>query len=453
MIAFAPLLAVFTVTGGLRDSQVLQREAGGSVAPMVSGTTDVPGRLHCRVGEGRWVEVKALPAGRWDAKLPALPTGGPYTVQLRMDDAGGRILGEKTVRELFVGDLWILAGQSNMVGRARIEEPYPRDSRVRMFSLGGVWQLATHPLHEEPLPPGVTRPGHGPGLEFGRELARVLGVPIGLLPCAKGGTSMTQWSPDARGAGRAALYANLLAQVRLAGGRATGVLWYQGENDTGAEPSAVYGTKFREFVAQLRVDLRAPDLPFIYAQLARLANEPQRFYAEWNVVREAQRLAEAEIPHSRLIATVDLENGDYIHLDRASQDRLGRRFSLAAQGKGGPRLVDARWTSPNEVRVRLSGVNGGLRASGGRVFGFEAVTPEGNRRLLIFRAAIDAATGEIVLSANRDSTKRKTPEEIDLWYGRGHDPICNLTDSLDLALPAFGPVRLPPRPLAPPPTK
>jgi sialate O-acetylesterase len=153
------------------------------------------------------------------------------------------------------------------------------------------------------------------------------------------------------------------------------------------------------------------------------------------------------------VATVDLENGDYIHLDRASQERLGRRFALVAQGKGGPRLIDARWTSPNEVRVRLGGVNGELRAAGGRVFGFEAATPEGARRLLFFRTTIDRATGEIVLSVNRDSTKRKTPEEIDLWYGRGHDPICNLTDSLDLALPAVGPVRLPPRPAAPPPAK
>ena len=73
MIAFAPLLAVFTVTGGLSDSQVLQREAGGAAAPVITGTTDVPGRLQCRVGEGRWVEVKALAAMiETEARLRAL---------------------------------------------------------------------------------------------------------------------------------------------------------------------------------------------------------------------------------------------------------------------------------------------------------------------------------------------------------------------------------------------
>jgi sialate O-acetylesterase len=290
-------------------------------------------------------------------------------------------------------------------------------------------------------------------LAFSRELARALDVPIGLLPCAKGGTSMAQWSPELGGSGRAALYANLLAQVRLAGGRVAGVLWYQGENDTGPEPAEIYQVKFQELVARLRADLRQPALPFCYAQLARFANEPVKFYAEWNVVREAQRLAEAEMPSARMVATVDLENADYIHLNRESQDRLGRRFALAAQGKAGPRLVDARWTSPTEVRVRLAGVNGALRAAGGRVFGFEAAAQDGKTKRLFFRAAIDAATGEIVLSANRDSAKREAPEAIDLWYGRGHDPICNLTDALDLALPTFGPVRLPPRPAAPPRAK
>lgn len=450
MISLLPLLAAITFTGGLSDSQVLQREAGGTAAPVVKGKADTPGRLQSRVGTGPWTDVAAVRAGDWEAKLPALPTGGPHAVSVRVVDAAGATAAEKSYRDVYVGDLWILAGQSNMVGRARIEETYPRDPRVRLFSLQGQWQPATHPLHEEPLPPGVTRPGHGPGLEFARELARALDVPIGLIACAKGGTSMAQWSPDAGGTGRNALYANLLAQVRLAGGKVAGVLWYQGENDTGAEPAAVYRTKFKEFVARLRADLDRPDLPFHYAQLGRLANEVQKFYAEWNVVREAQRTLESELSPARLVATVDLENGDYIHLSRESQDRLGRRFARAALGQGGPRFVDARWTSPNELRVRLSGVNGGLLAPGGRIFGFEVTAPNGQRRLVAFRTSVDAATGEIVLWANRDSTNRTAPEELDLWYGRGHDPICNLTDALDLALPAFGPVRLPPRPAAPP---
>lgn len=449
MTFLIPILAAFAITGGLSDSQVLQREATGTATPAVSGTSDVQGRLHYRADGGDWSELTPLLPGAWEVRLPELPAGGPYRIGFRLIDSAGVIRGETEVRDVFVGDLWILAGQSNMVGRAQIKEPYSRDPRVRMLSLQGEWQLATHPLHEEPLPPGVTRPGHGPGLEFGRALTKALNVPIGLIACAKGGTSMAQWSPDVGGSGRNALYANMLAQVKRAGGKVAGVLWYQGENDTGAEPSASYQANFKKFVARLRTDLGRPDLPFHYAQLGRLANEVQKFYAEWNVVREAQRTSEVDIAPGHIVATVDLENGDYIHLDRDSQDRLGRRFAHAAVGKGGPRFVDARWTSPTELRLRLNGVNGELLAPGGRIFGFEATTPDGQRRLIFFRTSIDAATNEIVLSANRDSANRAKPEDIDLWYGRGHDPICNLTDTMDLALPAFGPVRLPPRPPAP----
>ncbi len=451
MISLLSFFAAVSFTGGLTDSQVLPRDPAGQAVPIVRGTSDAAATLQSRIGEGAWTEVATLAPGPWEARLPSLRTGGPYQVSLRVRGSDGGFSAERIVRDVYVGDLWVLAGQSNMVGRARIEEPYPRDPRVRLFTLQGAWQLATHPLHEEPLPPGVTRPGHGPGLAFARALTDSTGVPIGLIACAKGGTSMDQWSPDAGGTGRNALYAKLLAQVKLAGGHVAGVLWYQGENDSGPEPAAVYQRKFLALVARLRADLGRPDLPFLYAQLGRLANEVQKFYAEWNVIREAQRTAEALIPPpARLVATLDLDNGDYIHLSRESQDRLGQRFAHAAQGRGGPRFVAARWTSPTELRVRLSGVNGDLRVPGGRIFGFEATTPPGQRRLLFFRSSWDAATQEIVLHANRDSASRPAPEDLDLWYGRGHDPVCNVTDALDLALPGFGPVRLPPRPPTPP---
>ena len=34
------------------------------------------------------------------------------------------------------------------------------------------------------------------------------------------------------------------------------------------------------------------------------------------------------------------------------------------------------------------------------------------------------------------------PEGAQLWYGWGFDPFCNLTDSLDMAVPVFGPIPL-----------
>ncbi|MEY4939090.1 MAG: hypothetical protein RIQ93_825 [Verrucomicrobiota bacterium] len=445
MISTFTLFAALLFTG-LSDSQVLQREANGAASPIVSGASDTAGRLFSRVDNGRWHELPPVSSGSWKTKLPPLAAGGPYTIQIRFDDGAGKTVGEKSFRDIYVGDLWVLAGQSNMVGRARVVPGHATDPRVRMMALNGVWQVATHPLHDESLPPGVTRPGTGPGLDFALAMIRQSGVPIGLLPCAKGGTSMAQWSPDLAGKDASSLYQRLIDRVQLTGGNITGVLWYQGENDTGPKPAAMYQAKFQEFVTRLRQDLKRPDLPFYYAQLARYINKPTEFYGDWNRVQEAQRVSESEIPKVRMVATVDLDMRDLIHISEDAQTRLGRRFANAAQGRGGPRFVDARWTSHNELRVRLTGVNGALQTNHGRIFGFDATTPDGRRLPLFFRVAVDAATGEIVLSAN---SVRETPEQIDLWYGHGHDPICNLTDSEDLALPAFGPVRLPPQPPAP----
>ena len=252
---------------------------------------------------------------------------------------------------------------------------------------------------------------------------------------------MDQWSPALAAQGTASLYGNMLEQVRLAGGKVAGVLWYQGENDTGEEPAVLYPQKFRGLIAKVRDDLGRPELPFYYAQLSRFAGTvTPAYYGAWNQVQEAQRLAETQIPHVGMVATIDLELGDHIHLNQPSLERLGRRFAQAAQGRGGPRLHEVRWVSANELRLRFTGVNGALKAEGGRVFGFEARSPDGNFIPLFHRAFIDPATNEIVFGLN---SLKDLPAEMDLWYGRGLDPICNLVDSEDLALPAFGPFRLP----------
>jgi sialate O-acetylesterase len=446
MLSFTTLLATFTLLSGLSESQVLQRDAKGVAVPTLTGTSTAEGQLLCRVNRDTWTEVTSLRGGEWQAKLPALPTGGPYLLELKMQGRDGAVLAEKSFADVYVGELWVLAGQSNMVGRARIDPSYSKDPRVRMYSVDGRWQLGAHPLHEP------DRPGAGPGLEFAKERVRQTGVPIGLVPCAKGGTSMDQWSPALARQGTASLYGNLLDRVRRVGGRVTGVLWYQGENDTGTDAAPLYRQKFKDLIVRLRADLAQPNLPLYYAQLARYVNhvtKPARYYVEWNVVQEAQRAIESEVPQVKMVATIDLEHGDLIHLSRESLERVGRRFARAVDGKAGPRLAEARWASPTELRLRFSGVSGQLIAPGGRVFGFEAYNAEGKRHPLFFQASIDPANSEIVLRANRERTPPGVPEQIDLWYGRGHDPICNVVDAEDLALPMFGPFRLPARPPEP----
>ncbi len=55
----------------------------------------------------------------------------------------------------------------------------------------------------------------------------------------------------------------MLRQVKLAGGKVRGVLWYQGESDAGRRRiEGVLQRSSPTFIAAVRSDLGQPDLPF-----------------------------------------------------------------------------------------------------------------------------------------------------------------------------------------------
>lgn len=443
------------ITGGIAESQVVQRE-GGSGTISVRGESDQDGPIVVSVTQqgrtvGKWkdAEVGRAAGGTWTAEVRGIPAGGPYRIGFRVRRAASA---GTAVEKFYVGDVWVLAGQSNMVGRARLEAPEQPDERVRMQLPDGKWKLAEEPLHERKEGPDGEALGAGSALTFAKEMVQRTGIPIGLIPCAKGGTNLTLWDPAKKG--RESLYGALLWRVAAAGGRVAGILWYQGEADSRDTRAGLYAERFRQLVASLRADLQAPELPFYYAQLARFAGEELSGHTveSEEMVRETQRKAEAQIANSVMVATIDLELGDHIHLDAASQKRMGRRFAAIVCARRfpgpaacpavhrGPRLAAATWESPYLLRIRFSDVNGALRSTG-RVLGFSIADETGKARQLVFRAELRGS--DVLLSWNR---LYPFPRKMFLWYGRGFDPACNLTDESDLAVPAFGPLELPERP-------
>ena len=422
--------------------QVLQRGADGTAVVMLAGEAQTSGVLEVRAGKGAFVKIGNIAAGIWKAEGPRLKTGGPYAVEVRFKPAGGRAVVER-VENLFVGDIWILSGQSNMVGRALMEGAEAGDPRVKAFTMDGKWSEAKEPLHEfSKGVAGVLR-GTGLGLPFAKEMVRRTGVPVGLVPCAKGGTSLAQWDPALVTEGRKSLYGNMLARFRDAGGKAAGVLWYQGESDAPLKTSGIYGGRFQSFVAKVRADFGQADLPFYYAQIGRYAAEMEPAYEGWNQVQEAQRLSESAIRDSGMIATIDSEMADQIHANRLALRRLGLRFAKLVLDGAKPRFVDATWDDPYHLRLKFSGVTGKLSADGGRVLGFSLHDETLKDRRLIYRSSIDPASNSVVIEV---VGAKPLPEQLYLGYGMGLDPACNLIDAADMALPVFGPVKLPRRP-------
>ncbi|MFD0716557.1 sialate O-acetylesterase [Paenibacillus sp. GCM10027626] len=396
-------------------------------------------------------------------------TTGEHTLYVRIVDGEGAELLEKcSLGPIFVGDLWILAGQSNMEGCGRLIDVEAAQAGVSCFYLGDRWDIAAEPLHwaleshdpvhwknwmpyrsRSELNEAIRRDrvlGSGLGMAFGKELLLHSGVPTGLVMAASGGTSMSEWDPELKHLEGGSLYGAMLRIVEAAGGQVKGCLWYQGESDATEEAAEKYAERMRRFVSCLRQDLGDASLPFIYVQLGpvytqlglELAWPEER---AWNRIQNEQLLLEAELAHVALVPAIDMLLDDFIHLGSASLKELGRRVAATVlnkvyhltAGSSGPRLSAAAWTNGSRTGLKLSftGLNGGFQLVD-RPFGFSLMS-EGVA--IAHKAKLTEDRRGILLCL-----AIAAPEGCTLWHGKGLNPTVNLKDQSGYPLPVWGPI-------------
>jgi hypothetical protein len=61
---------------------------------------------------------------------------------------------------------------------------------------------------------------------------------------------------------------------------------------------------------------------------------------------------------------------------------------------------------------------------------------------MIYKTTLDGATAVLHLTFDAQYADAMLPDGTCLWYGWGTRPYCNVTDSADMAIPAFGPLPL-----------
>jgi len=460
------------VTQGVSDYQVFQRDFKstrlditlGGTASAVDGK-EVEERTSTVNGVSEWAKVAVVQSGRWSGTV-TLGAGGPYRLELRI---AGEPLGV-VMEHVLVGDLWILAGQSNMEGVGDLDDVERPSPRVNMLDQTDQWRLAQEPLHRlvdaadrvhwprnsKKLPEKLTgealanwmnarRKGAGLGLPFAVALSEATAVPIGLIPCAHGGTSMDEWSPALRDKGGDSLYVAMLRRFHAAGGKVTGILWYQGESDANAKDAPQFRKKFEDFIAAVRRDFNDPELPFYYVQIGRHVSKGP--VEPWNLVQEEQRLAATRISNVQMVASVTSALDDGIHVSTPDLKRLGHELALLARNRPIYRPEDKAPGLPqpafmrrdgNMIRIGFSGGEGGLHAPG-RISGFTIHDASGAPVTLIFRAEIDPSEPTLI----RLYLDNNPPPGATIRYGYGRDPYCNLADGRGFAVPVFGPFTLP----------
>jgi hypothetical protein len=237
--------------------------------------------------------------------------------------------------------LFILAGQSNMSGRGDapklVVKPNPK---IYVFGNDYRWRLAKEPIDDPSNQVDQTSEdldaGFSPALSFATTiLERHPDMIIGLIPCAKGETSIYDWQ---RNLSNDTLYGSCLKRVRTASimGNVAGLLFFQGEADARDPikyPKATmvpnqWAFGFITFVYSLRSDLNLPELPVVYAEIG--TNTTPEEFKNWKIVQEQQR--SIRLPFCSMITTDDLPLKNDIHFTTDSYRVIGKRFAEAYLG-------------------------------------------------------------------------------------------------------------------------
>lgn len=247
---------------------------------------------------------------------------------------------EEIIPEEFQGklSLFILAGQSNMAGRGEVPKSgQDANSKVFVFGNDYSWKIAVEPVDDPSNQVDKVSEdpdaGFSPALGFATSLLeRRPDMAIGLIPCARGGSSIYAWR---RSLSDNTLYGSCLKRVRAAStmGNVAGILFFQGEADAIA-PELYQETvlfpnewsdRFKVFVNDFRSDLGLPELPVVFAQIG--TNTAPDIFINWAIVKEQQR--SVEMPFCVMITTDDLALGDAVHFTSESYQIIGGRFAEA----------------------------------------------------------------------------------------------------------------------------
>lgn len=269
--------------------------------------------------------------------------------------------------------IFILAGQSNMVGLGRIDELGANQDLFPATYVNGVPQVGIYledSVHNNPNQNGAMRwldvstydgfgvdQGHfGPEMGFAARMHELWpDRQIRIIKVNEGGSNLyEQWA--ARSGYLYDLLINtvnsqlqiLCAQERT---EVVGFLWMQGESDAFGDHALAYGQNLRNFIEAYREDLNLPLLPMTAGLIA-----PQGGWPEAETVRNATSSLADLIGPMNVVETNDLPMwaNDQAHYNTRSQLLLGRRFADAIvallpeawnfEQDFSPAQGDAQWT-------------------------------------------------------------------------------------------------------------
>lgn len=473
------------------DHMVLQRNQQNPVWGW-----DTPGtKVTVSIGNQKH-EAKADAQGRWDVKLNAMKAGGPHILKISGSS-------EVSIQDVLVGEVWVCSGQSNMAFSVSssndpdLESLTAKYPQIRLLSVparasqkhekdfSGAWSVCT---------PDSVKGFSAVGYFYGRQLHQTLGVPVGLIDNAWGGSSAESWvrrdllENDKRYSelmkrweGTEATYdhekatQNYQAAVKkwseavkkakannkpapnrpraprnpltgqhrpgnlyggclhpIIGYGIKGAIWYQGESN--ASRAYQYRHLFPKMIQNWRDDWKQGDFSFYWVSLADFRREvAEPTGSSWAELREAQTMT-LSLPNSGEAIITDLGEADDIH-PKNKQDVAMRLARLALVQDYGYKIVGS---SPRYLSNAIADGKVTLKfqdVSNG-LDTFDVREPIGftiageDQKFVIAQAKV-AGNDTIVVW----SDQVKNP--VSVRYAWADNPVCNVQNKTGLPLTPF----------------
>ncbi len=407
--------------GGLRlpdiysDGMIVQRDR---YLP-IEGTADRDSHIEV-TANGVRLHTRADNRGHWRVMAPPPVVGKTFNITVSDGST------TKTIRDVTPGELWIASGQSNM--EFRLNQDIEADAVISSASDTLLRFYHMKPIHNST--PGVWPDSiidatdrleyfNSSGWQaavgenasqisavayyFARQLRDSLGVPVGIIQNAVGGSPIESWidittledsMPEVAVNWLTNDYTQKWVQQRakenlgpdhlnschpyrpdylfasglmpLAHIPVKGVIWYQGESN--AHNLTVHRQLFPLLLQSWRQYFNDPEMPFVYAQLSSIGR------ASWPMFRDSQRRIEQELDNVYMAVTSDVGDSIDVHPRRKRPvgERMARRalrnlYGYSTLTDRGPYISDARATNGGRSVILTFSTGSPLATSDGRL--------------------------------------------------------------------------------------
>lgn len=282
----------------------------------------------------------------WIVEFPEMEYGGPYDLVF---DNQAEII---TLNDIYIGEVYLFAGQSNMQFKTEsaLFDPslYRSNDKLRLFSTERIEKTDYYTPKDGWVLCDKETVGRWSAIGYftGMEIATSKGIAVGVITCYQGASVIESWVPQnafkdngidiplnekfhdhhceefKAWNGDGVLYDYALSQVIPFS--LSAVVWYQGESDASEAEANYYLEELSVLINVWRRDFKDEKLPFVIIQISDFIT---RNDTAWRGIQKAQYDIQFSLPFVKCVISSDVCENDNIH--PPTKDKLSARVALA----------------------------------------------------------------------------------------------------------------------------